>query len=217
MIKKNGFTFIEIIVAITIFSIGILAVLGLMTNNLKLMDQNSTRLQATVLAKEGIELVYNIRDSNIQKELNWNCIIDDQMKNWTTDDLSDKIWRGNQSNFEDIICQWYFDIQNTLQVSFDPEDYIFQKINDNTDSFELKYEQNKLFLYQKDWISWYGNELTTLSWQETPFARYLSFYEVKEWTETLPRDKIMKVQSHVLYIKWWKTWEVIFESFISNY
>jgi len=91
MIKKNGFTFIEIIVAITIFSIGILAVLGLMTNNLKLMDQNSTRLQATVLAKEGIELVYNIRDSNIQKELNWNCIIDDQMKNWTTDDLSDKI------------------------------------------------------------------------------------------------------------------------------
>jgi hypothetical protein len=33
----------------------------------------------------------------------------------------------------------------------------------------------------------------------------------------LPVDKILKVESHVLYKKWWNTWEVVFESFIWNY
>ncbi len=221
MIKKNGFTFIEIILAITIFSIGILAVSWLMTNNLKLMDQNNTKLQATVLAKEAMELIYNIRDSNVKKELSWNCIINDQMYTWTKDELSSKISRGDKSNFENIICKWHFSIDTILQVSFDPKNYIYQniyqKINNHIDIFESRYNQNKLFFYEKDWISWYGNQSNHLSWKETPFARYLSFQKIKEWGNYLPDNKIMKVQSHVLYVKWWRTWEVIFEGFISNY
>ena len=67
MKKKQAFTFIEVIIAIVVFAIGILAVLSLLTNNLKFMDRNNLRLQATLLAKEWIELVYNLRDANIEK------------------------------------------------------------------------------------------------------------------------------------------------------
>jgi len=69
MKKLSAFTFIEIMIAIVIFSVWILAVLNLVTNNLKSMDQNDLKLQATLLAKEWIELVYNLRDSNLKKEL----------------------------------------------------------------------------------------------------------------------------------------------------
>jgi hypothetical protein len=43
------------------------------------------------------------------------------------------------------------------------------------------------------------------------------FKPVKENSEKLPTDKILKIESHVLYMKWAYTGEVIFESFIWNY
>jgi prepilin-type N-terminal cleavage/methylation domain-containing protein len=52
MQKKAAFTFIEVMIAIVIFSIGILTVLKLVTNNLESMDKNNTKIQATLLAKE---------------------------------------------------------------------------------------------------------------------------------------------------------------------
>jgi Tfp pilus assembly protein PilV len=54
-------------IAITVFAIGVLAVLRLLTSNLVMMDKTENRTIATFLAKEGIEMVYNMRDSNIQK------------------------------------------------------------------------------------------------------------------------------------------------------
>jgi Tfp pilus assembly protein PilV len=39
-------------IAIVIFSIGILTVLKLITNNLETMDKNNVKVQATLLAKE---------------------------------------------------------------------------------------------------------------------------------------------------------------------
>jgi len=52
MKRKSAFTFIEIMIAIVIFSIGILTVLKLVTDNLEQMDKNNVKVQATLLAKE---------------------------------------------------------------------------------------------------------------------------------------------------------------------
>lgn len=67
MKRKSAFTFIEMLVAITVFAIGVLAVLRLVTQNLATLDITQTRTTATLLAKEGIELVYNMRDANLEK------------------------------------------------------------------------------------------------------------------------------------------------------
>lgn len=74
--RKSAFTFIEILVAISVFAIGVLAVLRLITQNLVTLDLTQTRTTATFLAKEGIELAYNMRDSNIQKSLPRDCVLD---------------------------------------------------------------------------------------------------------------------------------------------
>ena len=65
MKRKFAFTLIEILIAISVFAIGILAVLRVLTGNLSTLDTANIKLQATVLAKEGIELLYNVRDSNL--------------------------------------------------------------------------------------------------------------------------------------------------------
>jgi hypothetical protein len=46
-------------------------------NNLSTLDKVQTKITATILAKEGIELAYNIRDTNLQKLFAWDCILND--------------------------------------------------------------------------------------------------------------------------------------------
>ncbi len=60
----GGFTLIEVLLALTIFSIGILAVLTLSDANVRLAKENADRVLAANLAREGVELVRNLRDSN---------------------------------------------------------------------------------------------------------------------------------------------------------
>ena len=52
MKNKSAFTLIEVIIAITVFAIGVLAVLRLITQNLVAVDANQLRTTATFLAKE---------------------------------------------------------------------------------------------------------------------------------------------------------------------
>lgn len=54
-------------IAISVFSIGIVVVLQMIIKNLHVVDTAKLHTSATLLAKEGIELAYNIRDANIEK------------------------------------------------------------------------------------------------------------------------------------------------------
>src|SRR4030043_1079800 len=63
--KKNaGFTVLEVIIAIFVISIGVLAVVRVMPSIISGSSLNNDRLTAAYLAQEGIEIVRNIRDSN---------------------------------------------------------------------------------------------------------------------------------------------------------
>ena len=217
MKKKYAFTFIEVMIAIVIFSVGILAVLSLVTNNLKSMDRNNLRLQATLLAKEWIELVYNLRDANIEKKLSWNCLMNDEMYRRTAEELSNKIRKATQSDFEDIICEWYFWTGNALKIWFDSKNYLNYNNFQISNSFVDNFDKSRLFLlHNNNWLLRYGHSTGNTD-KETYFARYLSFKTIKENNMVLPPDKILKVESHVLYMKWAYTGEVVFESFIWNY
>ncbi|HOK97153.1 MAG TPA: prepilin-type N-terminal cleavage/methylation domain-containing protein [Candidatus Paceibacterota bacterium] len=68
--KKNGFTLVECLVAISILIIGILSSFILVTKALYNATVIQDRLTASFLAQEGIELVRNIRDTNFIQSLN---------------------------------------------------------------------------------------------------------------------------------------------------
>lgn len=55
---------VEIMVAISVFSVGVLGVYALVPTAILLGAENSDRFVAAQLASEGVEIVRNIRDSN---------------------------------------------------------------------------------------------------------------------------------------------------------
>ena len=179
-------------------------------------------MQATVLAKEGIELLYNVRDSNLEKNLSWNCVMNPAVYGWTTDDLNGYYW--DSDNPEWIICSWKFWINQLLKLSFDKNNYLYQELLNKSDSFEDLFKNAQLCLFSwDDNMYWYAYCSDNSNWEETIFARYISFSPVYYGTdfstdsEPLSTGKILKVDVHVLYDKLGKTWDIVFESFIWNY
>ncbi|MFH1036582.1 MAG: prepilin-type N-terminal cleavage/methylation domain-containing protein [Patescibacteria group bacterium] len=68
--KSAGFTILEVIAAIFIISIGIVALINVIPSLSSGMSINSSRFTAAYLAQEGIEIVRNIRDGNLLEAYN---------------------------------------------------------------------------------------------------------------------------------------------------
>jgi len=214
MKRKFWFTFIEVIVAITVFAIGVLAVLRLITQNLVTLDITQMRTNATFLAKEWIELVYNMRDSNIAKWLPWDCVL-------VPDLLTGDWWTLENP---EAACLWKFsswsEDHKVLQISFNPEGYTYTSPHVAETTFNDLWSGN--VLYYVTWTVWWHeifwySSLPVKETTPTFFSRYIVFARVLEEKNVLPRENILKIESHVLYNKWGKTWEVVLESFIWNY
>lgn len=72
--KRKGFTLIEVIIAIAVFTIGITAAFNLALSNYLTDQENFDRVVGSNLAREGIELVRNVRDSNwLRADQNVDC------------------------------------------------------------------------------------------------------------------------------------------------
>ncbi|EKE19313.1 MAG: hypothetical protein ACD_9C00051G0003 [uncultured bacterium] len=63
--SKNGFSLIEVLITLMILSVGISAITALMTGNIRTTVNAKNQIIASELAQEGIEMVRNIRESNI--------------------------------------------------------------------------------------------------------------------------------------------------------
>jgi type II secretory pathway pseudopilin PulG len=70
--ESRGQGLIEVIVSIALIVIAILGALSLATYSIRAGTQSRERVQAALLAQEGIEIVKNIRDTNWIKGYSWN-------------------------------------------------------------------------------------------------------------------------------------------------
>ena len=73
---KRGFTLLEIIVTVSLISIGLTSIVALTTHIMIFSSFNSSKLIAAYLAQEGIEIVRNIRENNWLAEDNWRNGLD---------------------------------------------------------------------------------------------------------------------------------------------
>ena len=62
--NNKGFTLLEVIAAIFLMTIGVIGILSLVNQTIISSQTTSSRLVASYLAQEGIEIVKNIRDTN---------------------------------------------------------------------------------------------------------------------------------------------------------
>ena len=62
---------IEVLISISVISIGVLASYAVIEGFIPSIRQSSLRFTAAYLAQEGIEIVRNVRDENFLKDRNW--------------------------------------------------------------------------------------------------------------------------------------------------
>lgn len=68
---EKGFTLIEVFIAISILSIGVVGAFGVLPKMIKNQAMNADAFLASQIANEGMELVRNLRDANWLLEQDW--------------------------------------------------------------------------------------------------------------------------------------------------
>jgi prepilin-type N-terminal cleavage/methylation domain-containing protein len=63
--KKSGFTLIETLVAISIFSIAVVGMMSVLSSGMTDTISSKKKISATFLAQEGIEYIRNLRDTYV--------------------------------------------------------------------------------------------------------------------------------------------------------
>ncbi len=192
--KKSWITLIETLVAVIIFGIWILSIISVIIQNISFMDRIKNQTMATSLAKEWIEIAYNLRDTNLLKSVVWNCAKSEDV----------------QQNPD---CNTKFTNDSNFKVSVNLNDYY--EITDTDNSRE----NNVLYFHTweiSEWKNWFWYDYNTNNWTKTYFSRYIHFEALQlnwDWWST-DNEKILKIESHVPYKKWAFEKEVVLESFI---
>lgn len=178
------FSIIEVLIWILIFSLWLVAVYALISSSLQMNDYNKNYIIASNLAREQLELVKNIRDTNYKTIHKWN-----QMNPlWNYNDPSNFFQTGS-----------YYTIENDFSAlgSFPVK---VQKIADFWEgaSFLTTKMKNYQLCMTTDGV------YTTLCWVDDkmiPFYRYIKVDEVKflSWGTIFTQSDAYKITSKVIW------------------
>lgn len=136
---NRGFTILEIIVAIFVITIGVLAAYTATQQIISYTYRASSRLTAAYLAKEGIEIVRNIRDTNW---LNFAASWDDGLTACTAgceaDYTTQSLAGGYAGDFLNIDANGFYSYQTTTSPTKFTRKIII--IPDGSDKLEVSVE-----------------------------------------------------------------------------
>ena len=151
----SWFSIIEVLVGIFIFTLGLISIYLIMVSSLKLNDYNKNQIIASNLAREQIELIRNVRDTNYNTLFNWDSIP------WS----SDKITPGNYYKIEN-------DFSGGLPAKINSFVYVDEGQQYLTDMeiFRLCLDDKNRYVFCSS-----GSNLDT-----TPFYRYMLVKDTPE-------------------------------------
>ncbi len=185
-------TLIEIIIALFVFAVGILAVVRVITTNIAVIDTMKLKIQAQSLAKEGADIIFNIRDTNLARGTSWNCA-------YLTPDAISAIALNKPFN-GDVCDTHIFDDGAKFRVGLQPDSRIAITTTTTGNDFVETFDLNKLGVVTGN-NNYTGEMFLDGQGGESYFARYISFSAVYQSGDKLDSSKLLKVTSHVLYKK----------------
>jgi prepilin-type N-terminal cleavage/methylation domain-containing protein len=217
MKKFKAFTLIETLIVIIVFCIGILVVLQWLSQTLRNKDYANTQIKSAFFAREWIELLFNLRDANYHKELPWNCIfkysengitinLDNNWKETSNSACDGYLWSGEAN----ILKIWIWSGNEYVHIE---KANLHGDFDQNLSWFQIYFHTGT----KLNGETWFRYDYTWTEDEKTWFARYLLITWVVDNGSVLLKDKILKVESHVLYQRWAITWEKVMETFFGNY
>lgn len=151
MMNKKGQTLLEVMLAVGIMTFGIISIISLSITSSIIARRTSKELIATQLAREGLEVVHNIRDSN------WLAM---------EDGIADAQWNDNIYNATD----------DTAIATFNPTiaggtwAIVFAPNNFNNAATKIYLDDQNIYRHQ----------LPTESLTETPYKRLLTITAITD-------------------------------------
>ena len=198
------FAIIEILIWMFIFSLWILSIYAILVQIININTYNKNHIVATNLAREQLELVRNIRDSNYVKIQKYN-------------QLNPKQFDENEDDYSDVILisTWsYYKIENDFSSS-SSFPILMEKI-ENDQFWQWEWELNnkmknyRLCLDSENRYVYCDSTITTHI--PTKFYKYIEVSEVRTKDYVGDNDVIenaMKIKSKVIwYIKWYHEYEI---------
>ena len=193
--NKKAFSIIEILVGIFIFSLWITSVYAVISSTLRVNDYNANYIIASNLAREQLELVRNIRDSNYKMIKPYNL----KNPDWTTYSNTDKFSTGS-----------YYKIENNYSTFANAS---IIDVNELTTFVEWEWELWNMDDYRLciDSQNRYTYDCSTPGNIQTRFYKYISIEEVKysdSGTTEIIEDAFLLKSKVIWYIRWYHEFEV---------
>jgi hypothetical protein len=113
------------------------------------------------------------------------------------------------------------DDNKALKISIWSGDYyIDTQLVDLKHDFDSDFEKFQIYFHTWSVINgetWFIYDYDWTDEEKTRFARYIQIKDVDSGEWKIDPDKLLKIESHVLFKKWALTWEKVMETFIWNY
>lgn len=197
MKKKSfgGMSLIEVLIAIYIFGIGILVIFRMIISNITWLYDLRAKDTAVSLWKEAIDIVFHLRDSNIEKGVDRDCV------------SISRPW-GIRTCDGSLLTSWLNRYKLDWSLTW------LYSLEEITTTWEAVLWYHTWELYVLSWQSytwfWYNHD--TSSWVPTSFVRWIEVFPQTNYpTETW---YVLWIRSRVEYQKWWITKEIVLESIL---
>lgn len=193
--KKTAITLIEVLIAIYIFGIGVLVIMRMIISNIFRLYDLRAKDVAVGLGKEAMDIVFHLRDSNIEKSMRRDCR--EVLQTWPS-------WSCPNS----LLTSW----MNMYRINFSLTWlYAIEEIFTTWDAV-LRYHTG--VLYTQSWSSytWFWYSHNTTAGQETEFSRWIEVFPQQNYPTMTWR--VLGVRSIVQYQRWSNIRQVVIESIL---
>lgn len=203
--KKNGFSLVSVIIGITIMVLGVMAISNLSIASIQANEQSEQRMTAILLAKEGLEGIRNIRDTNWRQNFPWNYRGQSWLNKGDTAGLGygDSFTQGEIN--EHLIDPGNYVIEPQLGV--DGRSFVLAKASSSSEYQLSLWQKGENYLYRHD-------ELNGYSVVENK-DRYTRYLEVTPWEQNPAAG--VKVTVHVTWVSGLRQNELTLSTILTNW
>lgn len=191
-INKSWMSIIEVIVAIFIFTIWLSSIYLVITSSINLNEYWKNQIIASNLAREWLELVRNLRDSNYSNLHNWDSI--NPNLEWWYDNKENKIQTWIYYKVELNYNNVHPDFSVKLEKITDFKEWK-EFIDKQMKNYELCLDTNKKYTYDCDWN------------RRSKFYRYVKFEDLKykdnNWDVIIEKETYKLISKVIWYKKWY--------------
>lgn len=192
--NTNWFSIIEVMIGIFIFSLWLVSIFALLTSSLSVNELNKNSIIAWQLAREQIELVRNIRDTNYIKLKLWNQH-DPQISLSVSDrtDASKVFLPENYYFIENDFSTWNISVELLWTSIFEGESELLNMRNQSGLCFD---SENRYIKCDPSNVN------------DTKFFKYLKVEQAKDETNTDIEDAYIITSKIIWNKRWYHEFEV---------